>query len=66
MSGLSWKEGEMWEGGRFFCERCFESTPDDMAAAKAAGLAPQQPGNMSKQEARGDAGQEAVYMLDDY
>ena len=38
-----------------------------MAAAKAAGIAPQQPGNMTKQEARGDAGQEAVYnvMVDD-
>ena len=64
MSGLSWKEGELCEGGRFFCEGCCEPTPEEVAKAKAAGLAPQQPGNMSAQQARGDAGQEAVYMVD--
>ena len=65
VTGHSWKEGELWEGGRFHCEGCSKPTPEEVAAAKAAGIAPQQPGNMTKQEARGDAGQEAVYMVDD-
>ena len=67
VSGHLWKDGELWDGGRFFCEGCFEPSPEEVAAAKAAGLALQQPGNMtlSPQEARGDAGQEAVYMVDD-
>ena len=55
-----WKEWELWEGGRFFCEGCIKPSPEEVTAAKAAGLAPQQPGNMTNQEAMGDAGQEAV------
>ena len=51
-------------GGRFFCEVCCKPSPEEVAAAKAAGLAPEQPGNMPAQEARGDAGMGAVYMVD--
>ena len=36
VSGLSWKEGELWEGGRFFCEGCCEPTPEEVTKAKAA------------------------------
>ena len=65
VTGLPWKDGELWEGGRFFCEGCTEPTPDEVAKAKAAGLAPQQPGNMTTQQARGDAGQKPVYLVED-
>ena len=65
VTGLPWKDGELWEGGRFFCEGCTEPTPEEVAKAKAAGLAPHQPGNMTTQQARGDAGQEPVYLVED-
>ena len=56
VAGKSWKEGELWPGGRHHVGQVDRPTPETIRAAQEAGLVPQTATAVTDREARGDAG----------
>ena len=56
VAGKSWKEGELWPGGKHHVGQVDRPTQETNRAAQEAGLAPQTATAVTDREARGDAG----------
>ena len=56
VAGMTWKEGELWPGGRHHVGQVDAPTPDVVRLAQEAELAPKTATPVTDKEARGDAG----------
>ena len=63
VAGKSWKEGELWPGGRHHVGQVERPSPDMVRAAQEAELAPKA-ATATNREDRGDAGIYAVSEVD--